>query len=270
MDTIRLYRGDFDKIREFQFSKTKKGCLFGQGVYLTNNRTVADTYRTKGANGQAKATPTTVLFDSFAKNRPEALNKAFGVYLDEYYYARYGRFAYDAKRKAEREKLADLAREEFDRKVAEGLIVAEYFAASDPKTGNRRLRVTQEVRYEVGFISVFDFPRKAFESNVLKVDSVIRDRAFWELMWENKTGFGTPYATKEDFVNYNASPWYGKQRTISVSSSTYNSIRRVIEPYGYIGFEYNGGGYVGGCGRHRAFVIWDDEFVNAHKVRRER
>lgn len=45
-----LYRGDYEKIDEFDVDMTRKDCLLGKGVYLTVSREVATTYRNKTNN----------------------------------------------------------------------------------------------------------------------------------------------------------------------------------------------------------------------------
>ena len=47
---MKLYRGDSEKISQFDFNKTYSHCLVGQGIYLTDNIDVANTYRTKGCD----------------------------------------------------------------------------------------------------------------------------------------------------------------------------------------------------------------------------
>ena len=47
---IDLYRGDSSKIKEFNLNKTNSYSLLGKGIYLTDTKRVAETYRDKGTN----------------------------------------------------------------------------------------------------------------------------------------------------------------------------------------------------------------------------
>lgn len=62
--------------------------------------------------------------------------------------------------------------------------------------------------------------------------------------------------------------WTPSERPPTIGSLPFikePSFRRHLENYGYIGFEYDGGLVTGGR-RHRAFVIWDDDLVNARRT----
>lgn len=45
MSKLRLYRGDSTKVVKFDFNKTRKYSLVGQGIYLTNSIKIAQSYR---------------------------------------------------------------------------------------------------------------------------------------------------------------------------------------------------------------------------------
>ncbi len=46
----------------------------------------------------------------------------------------------------------------------------------------------------------------------------------------------------------------------------YKKVRRALEEYGYRGLEYPGGMITNGIS-HRAFCVWDEDFINDHKVK---
>lgn len=264
MGTLTLYRGDAEKIREFDFSKTDKHCLVGQGIYLTNRLRVAHSYRTKGASVRNGFRP--VLFEGVAKDRPDALVKAFQSYLDDYLYAT---FSYNerqamAKKPKQMERVKAEQQAQFNRYVEEKKIVAEY-GSNYP---HRIIKVSFLHENGFGWVSQFEFPEETLKTSVLHVDKPITDTFFWELMWDNKVKVGKEAAVRAVYVALNQN-----ERVLDISRSggrkeAYSAVRRVIEPYGFKGFEYDGGRIWGGLGHHRAFCLWDDEFVNDHKVKR--
>lgn len=122
-----------------------------------------------------------------------------------------------------------------------------------------------------------------FFFHVFKIDNV-RDAVFWELMWDNKIPYGVFGNNKEEYIRNNCNYYFNYHRTNKntdllikffgttkrkyTTEDIFNDIKRILKPYGYFGFEYSGGIRIGGCGRHRAFSIWDEDFVNNHKVDR--
>lgn len=52
MSKLRLYRGDSTKIVKFDFNKTRKYSLVGQGIYLTNSIKIAQSYREKNTSSR--------------------------------------------------------------------------------------------------------------------------------------------------------------------------------------------------------------------------
>ncbi|MDD2879733.1 MAG: hypothetical protein PHQ58_04805 [Rhodoferax sp.] len=279
LDTITLFRGDAEKVGEFDIKRTSKHSLLGRGVYLTNSKAVAGTYRSKGLYSPKGARK--ILFEGAAKDRKEALELALPHFADDFFppipYS-YPKPKRDALRKANIEK----ARSQFYRMVEEKSIVAEYLSSSQGKF----LRVSNFSLPEEGYLTEFHFNRREFNTSVIKVDGYIRDEGFWELMWEHKIPVGLEFTTKEAYCNINSSANFNLSRSLMnrVSSHLYGEqnllrsglnrsviftkIRHALEPYGYRGLEYSGGRYLGGNRyTHRAFCMWDDEFVNDHKVR---
>jgi hypothetical protein len=265
MDRLTLYRGDAQKIKEFDFHKTHKSCLYGQGIYLTNNLQTATTYRSKGVYENKEE------FYSFygeAKDRLDALNKAFEQNWNSIRYRSYVR----KMKEKDREKFKAERRRDFERKVEERLITAEYVSKN---MGKALLEVFDCAEKQIGFISEFSFDKKSFEASMIKIDQHYDDVLFWEIVWEKKIPFGAwSPDNKSDFIRHNCvnlslSGSYLKLRGIEYArkDDIARRLRTACEPYGYRGIEYAGGAYTGSA-RHRAFVVWDDDFVNDHFVRR--
>lgn len=279
LDTITLFRGDAEKVGEFDIKRTSKHSLLGRGVYLTDCKSVADTYRSKGLSSSKRARK--ILFEGAAKDRKEALELALPHFADDFFppipYS-YPRPKQEALRKANIEK----ARPQFYRLVEEKKIIADYLNSSRGKF----LRVSNLTLPEDGYLTEFHFNRREFNTSVMKVDGYVRDEGFWELMWEHKIPVGLEFSTKEAYCTINSSAnfnlsqslmsktlsyWHGEQNLLRSRlnrCAIFTKIRHALEPYGYRGLEYNGGKYLGGSRYlHRAFCMWDDEFVNDHKVR---
>lgn len=56
-----------------------------------------------------------------------------------------------------------------------------------------------------------------------------------------------------------------RSETGATTSSTWDKLIRIFRSYGYIGFKYNGGIFTGSS-RHNAYSVWDEDFINSHKV----
>ena len=296
---MTLYRGDFSRIEKFDVAKTNAWCFVGPGIYLTNQRPIAQTYRLKGSGDEV-----VTLFSGEAKDRNDAKEKAFENYLWEacrkdsslQQNLLYRRLKEDAKY---RKTQGDLHRQGYEDLIEAGLIEIDYVehrrliygvsvkdtrragqgsTVRDWKHSMPTLKVTWYKNRSAGFLSTFVFPRGLIANNVVHTHAPIRDRSFWELMWDHKVGIGAHGETKESYLDNNC----GKSSILSSgtasprSSLTYSGekgalakIRKILTPYGVIGFEYNGGQNTGGR-PHRAFCLWDEDLVNRHRVSLER
>lgn len=289
-DIIRLYRGDASKIKEFDFHKTNKSCYVGQGIYLTNDISLADTYRTKGAY---QFMPDNRIVSGGFATKGEAIEAGLQGYA---------RFLWETEnerhhRKEDLSKLAAKVRQEYLDKIESGEIKFERHANYDRNPGATRFRFTATVPYRgVGFVTVFEFPRATFERDVIKIWQSPRnlDEGFLELVFEHRCYSNIDYSLGYDafrraidaYVPYKPSFTLatGTRRLShaereklreerkhqpgwSISRLSHNRLIQILKPYGFKGFEYEGGANTGGK-RHRAFSIWDDDYVNSHRVNR--
>lgn len=286
MQTLTLYRGDTIKIEEFRLSKTDVRCLVGKGIYLTNTRSVAETYRTKGAykyhkNYNPKNHQDTVLIHGLEfPNKPAALEKALYSFAMDIYRERTGKSYCVRKGKYPDFTFEDtpeflqfiqkVARSEFNQHLENGNITIE---SSPGNKGLRCFKITliNPRKKEIGKLSRFEFPEPYFSRNVLVTNEV--ERYVMDLIWENQIhNKAAKYDCAGDFLNrefsYDMSRWkYNAQCKFRLEyySINWNKLRNILLPFGIIGYEYEGGGMTGGR-RHRAFSIWDQDFVNAHRV----
>ena len=273
MDTmIKLYRGDFQEIDEFKFTKTSKGCLVGQGIYLTSKVEVANTYRNKGiyySRSRGYSPPPALcgvvtLYQGpleKAKNRNEAYVFAFKEFCRLIEYDRRVPQDFSAERKKQ------WLRDEFDRLKESRQITSEYEGVYK----NKGIYVKWDTGRWIGHLSNFMFTERELKLHMLHVNKPVFDKGIIELFWDHKLAdrVFTPYNDKETFIrnNYGACIMPLNKDTVQIQRKRlpWADIRRVLEPWGYRGFEYNGGAYIGGCGMHRAFCVWDDAWVNQHR-----
>lgn len=263
-DVITLYRGDPAPVEEFEFKKTNKYCLVGQGIYLTSSKRVGNSYRIKGTTRNHYQGH--MLFSGVALNKTDAYEKAFKSFVEHrnpvlfrvMYPPKWARkTAFDKKHQAKLEAL----QKEYRCLLSDGLITAEYKSSVE-----KLIEVSWNSGETVGELTVFQFGRREFELGVCDL-SETRDPGFWELMYDHQIKVGTPYADKESYIRNNI----GRYTYLSnATKETFVQMRNALVPYGYRGFEYRGGAIMGGLGNHRAFCIWDEEYVNRHIVTREK
>lgn len=302
--TVTLYRGDADKIKEFVYKKTNKYCLLGQGIYLTDNLRVANTYRTKGSGKVS----THQLFYGQADNRTEALALAFPKFCGVMWASEHNAFPHGYTRltAAEQKKMEDKYRPLYQQLTESKKIVAVYTTApvvtvirgpyTKPsstiaaqkaldKIHKKYLKVEFEQIPDAGYVTRFEFEEREFNPFVFNVDKACNDDFFWTLMYEEKLMIGEEADNLEEYIRRNKGrkvfdavhippPPAGSRVTMKQRIARYDSkvmwrrIANIIKPYGFVGYEYNGGQRLGGGYHHRAFCIWDEDFVNEHKVLR--
>lgn len=263
MSILELYRGDSSKIKEFEFNKTSKHCLFGQGVYLSDSKRVADSYRDKGIDtNDHEVQLAKTIVPGMARIHKEPLLKAgFDTFVEIHWNQR---FNYPLKKSSiEYKKLVDELSDVWYFGLEDNTISITKTLIGVTHT-HTVVRVVWK-RFTVGYLSTFHFDEQFLLNNVVNLDACLFDDSFLGLVYDNQLQIFTPYDTRENFIKHNRTG-----RVQRASNKDWNRLRVVLEPYGIIGFQYNGGLRIGGHGRHRAFVIWDDDYVNRHKVSRVR
>lgn len=265
---LTLYRGDYDKIKEFSCRKTRTWSYLGQGIYLTDERRVAESYRDKGGAESSEV----VLYKGPVANRCIALEKA----LDSYAFGRH--IDTTGKRPVnwnigskERDKIINKFSSEFSVLVDEGKIKADYLHGFHIN-GSRDIQVIYK-KEGIGYLTIFEFPRNIILANTIHVNNGCYDESLWGMIYDNNISLGTIYDTRDNFIRNNKGqplvPMYGPSRN-GISNVTADRLKKLLTPYGIIGLAYNGGIIVGGLGRHQAYCLWDEDFVNEHKVKRIR
>lgn len=274
--TITLYRGDGKNIDEFKFKKTNSGCLLGKGIYLTDKKSVADSYRTKGEyDGKGKLT-----------SSYRAINKNVAWQVAEEKWLEHRRYQRNFRKTIPLTKEETVMfKKEFEKMRDQGLFnlarIIENFTTD--KEPGWKWELTELSETQAGYLSTFVFPEPYFGNNLINFDAEYHQQGFLEIldspkMWRNSfprrqwapsenqlvvDNYFEFRAIREDFPEKN-------RYTFNPRAMKFTEITGVLRyDYGIHGFEYSGGKRLGG-GRHRAFCIFDEDYVNAHRVSVER
>lgn len=263
MTILELYRGDSSKIKEFEFNKTSKYCLFGQGVYLSDSRRVADSYRDKGVctNDHEVVLAKSIVPGTTRIHKEPLLKAGFDTFVEIHWNQRFNHPL--KKTSLEYKKLVDELSDVWYFSLQDKAIVVTTTTIGVTSLSTV-IRLVWK-RYTVGYLSTFHFDEQFLLNNVVNLDRYMHDEDFLGLVYDNGIEIFPHHNTRENFIRQNR-----VSRVRPATNKEWNKLRLVLEPYGVIGFQYNGGQRLGGNGRHRAFVIWDDEYVNRHKVSRMR
>lgn len=271
-DIIRLYRGDSEKIRKFDYYKTSSSSLAGRGFYLTDNEKIAHSYRLKGSEAAGLSN---LLIDKDLENMNVAREETLTAYIvfqlkrDRHY-----KIANDPK-KVEAAKVA--YRPEFERLLEDGTITIRRYQPR--KANNGFLFQAVYMPRDIGYVTSFDFPRKYLESNVVHIETSRPDPNLLDIAWENgcvrkvlysrnqlfMQGDKVEFHEKDDFVKH------ALRHGITPNHFDCNKLGVLLDKqYGILGFEYKGGIRVGGLGTHRAFNLFNERYVNEHRTQRYR
>lgn len=262
MESLTLYRGDYTKIDNFELRKTSKWSLLGQGIYLTNDIKIAKSYKRKGSELEFES----ILFNGRADNRNIAYDKAFIVFCQRQW-DKNNTTAFPTGKILQNfmNKMKPVFQDLIERKA----ITAEYVNAPFQKEKFIRVKVKENVEDKSGYLTEFEFDKKYIDNNVVHVDINCQDVFILELIYENK--LHKQNLDKSSFIQSNLRhksifDIINGTVTNKYLQDPWKKFRSAVIPYGVIGLEYHGGARLGGGWGHRAFSIWDEEFVNRHKV----
>lgn len=270
MNTLKLYRGDFSKVVEFKVKQTNKHSLLGEGIYLTDSTKVANTYRKKDADLKLFSETyrrDEVKFTPF--NRVTVLEAAFSDWLGKKYPNEVGTYALfrfkDTEINKRRTALKNQHRRTWESMIESRQIVATYIQ-KDVVTVEEKPPTT------LGYVSVFEFFSEEFEPSIIKVDGDVKDEGLIDFMHSEKMFSSTARqfdtARSLNFDAYASNLNIPTRMYCYVTDKARENMRKYLRQRGFKGMEYSGGILVGGYGIHRAFCVWDDDWVNYHKTNR--
>lgn len=179
MSNITLYRGDSTKIKRFEFSRTKKYCYRGQGIYLTDDIKVAESYRTKGASYNSYDKRNGYLVNWKGPNRPDKNSIVEAAMLNwlikEYREERAGDFnkLNDRQRKQYRaEKLPKWEDLIAEQRVKIVISDAGYTSSKERWHATVEFRASNK---KPGRSTQFNFDKEEFENFVIHTDRCLRE-----------------------------------------------------------------------------------------------
>ena len=293
-NVLELYRGDSSKINGFALSKTSDYSLFGKGIYLTDSLKIAESYRVKGVTGKDQYT----LFNALSENRNTAEKEAFAHFVrlswkaekdgrDEKWFQVY--LGSSVQKEVIPSKFISKCEGIWTEFKESGAIKINY-ASSTPNVFSynrtassvraREKQIAKETRPRlevlyipndvIGRITRFHFQRDIFENNLIHAERPITDDSLLRLIRDFNIGIADIESSAEFFVETckgkTLSQLVQQTKKCTYNSDAWNKLQKCFKPYGIHGFEYNGGIHVGGHGLHRAFNIWDEDYVNNAKV----
>lgn len=269
-DTMCLYRGDSTKIDTFKINKTNKYALVGSGIYLTDSIKLANTYREKNN----KEVAVKVLFSETTKDRHTAYNLAYPVFEQCYFvHSKKGIHFNKFKATSEYKKWSLDTRKIYNEFIYTGEIVGIYLF-------DKHIKVIWNIKpiEEIGFISKFKVPVFDIDNRTFKIDREFKtnctlDIEFIELL---KTTFFYKRVEKEYYAKYitkhNGSPifniatYFSTHLLLKIDNKSLKVIKKFLTSKDFIGLEYSGGLLMGGHGTHRAFCIWNENWINETRI----
>ena len=276
-ETVRLYRGDAAEVQEFDTDKTALESLFGHGIYLSDNKRVANDYRTKGQDAE------TIFTMRGAKSKQEVIQRWIekkAAKLDIHGVDHSREIAYWTQNVPYSDDgdwsvaINDLRREEKAKRIQ--------MAGEIWKTMSRQYEVRIKLdgtgviqKKQAGAIAAFDIPQTLL-SRLLDTEGEITAKVLEALC--NALDRHNDRSTARDIRQFiRNEDGYVSFRTVFTSiggESPIRDEREVMEEFisdlkkmGYAGFSYLGGITMGGGYKHRAYVFWDSKLINSYRVK---
>lgn len=262
--SIVLYRGDPAKYGIHSLSKGDTGALFGQGIYLTNNRRIAGDYTVKGDQD--------VIFRcSGCKTKQRVIDSFIRVqatFFDDngnrtYYQTNLPAFVDDPLRI----KRLDFAKRHWDS-------IKKDYEIRINVDGNSVIR-----KKSSGHVSIYEIPIDLINSTY-NVEEEIHDdvltalcraaratgdncNEIYELAQVDEDGFKPSFRTL--WTELVGGSW-GRLPSQSAENQEFQaSFRQEMKRLGYKGLFYHGGATMGGGIRHKAYVFWDEQGLRKYR-----
>lgn len=238
-DNILLYRGDRGSIHRFKTALTRASNIYGPGIYLTTDISVAAGYRNKG--GPLFYNDSVIVLANSKEELMALIRNKYFQRVDPF-----GNYlAHPWKRRISRQ----------HRIVIENKWATDQYKYRDViYINNDKWCVDLSTIFpKAGCVTVFNFPYQELLQNTLDVN-----QNFGCLPMEIRTEI------IREFAQFVPSP----DSTISqIRDSRISQIRdsRILNKY-YKGLRYLGGQIVGNV-NHLVFILWHDDYVNFHRLR---
>lgn len=248
--TVTLYRGDIAEVGNHSVTRGDTGALFGQGIYLTNNRRIAGDYTTKGSSDDI------VMSFGPGFTREKVIDRyiwRIAQYIDVDGKSTFFPLSIPAlSDDPERIKRLELARQEWEKqsKDLEIRFNVDRSAVIRKKKGKQKISV-----YEVPL----DMVKNTYNAEN-EIDEYVYDALCVALRATNHSCNNLPnlkedeFGFKPTFRNVYKEVW-----VLMANPKAQVAFRKKMKELGYTGIEYSGGVSMGGGIKHRAFVFWDEQ-----------
>jgi|GEM_PF-2901625 len=250
---IKLKRGDAKEITNFSLSKTDPNALFGQGFYLTDSARVAKDYTAKSGN---------VLFRT-SGTKENALNayiRKRASYLDTNFKSQFVQTGYSGSPKWEE-------RLEFAKKQVEN----ELPNLEIRKLGDGDVVIREKTN--LGKVSELNIPKDWFQKTIKAEEEIKPEVAdalarVFDTIGERENADLLRNFSRADFDTglrpsfrdvYSKIP--GDFASNFRSEQGQKLFREYLGNLGYKGIEYQGGITIGGAGKHKAYVFFDEQGI---------
>jgi hypothetical protein len=272
---VTLYRGDSEKIAQYDIQQTDALALFGQGIYLTDNKRVANDYKSKG--NQDRSIIWSVQGRNLTKEQAiQTYVRLMGKYLD-----------YDGKPMSfgqqidygitTRDQNGNLSPNPKD--VKRVAVAWENWKKQAPQIEIRKQldgRIIFRKKDTRAVISVFQIPIRVIQK-MINAEEPISDGLLHMLeyhlrrhqddrTWQDISSFvktqewdGSRPSFRGIFTNIGAD---SPLRDPDIQKD----FRMELLQSGCPGIVYQGGLTMGGGYKHKAYVFWDNNTVNKYRV----
>lgn len=260
-NNITLYRGDYTNHKIHSLSKGDIGALFGQGIYLTNNKRIAADYTVKGdgkvlfrCNG-CKTKQATI--DSFIRTNAQNFDENG---KETFYPVSLPAMVDDPVR---------IKRLNYSKQHWEKIKKDYEIRINVDKTSVIRKKNS-------GHISIYEIPAEVVNS-LYDTDEEINEKVLNALCQAmiviNSSCNEINQLSKEDEDGFKPTFRIIWKKLVDEGLGIINSqkfqtaFRKEMKALGYKGLLYSGGATMGGGIKHRAYVFWDEQGLLKYRVK---
>lgn len=252
--TMTLYRGDPADYGTHSLDKASTESLFGQGIYLTNNKRIAGDYTTKGSSDD-------IVFRFSGTNPSKSKVIDYYIYRLAQYIDENGKDLFFAEAlpgftdNPIRIKRLEFAKQKWEEmsKTHEVRINIDGTAVIRKKQGKQTI-TTYEVPLSI-INKMLNAEKEIDDDIIYALCAAMRAAADYncrelkQMAKENEDGFKPTF---REIYRQLPAPYV-------INSKFQRTLRKQLKIQGYTGIEYAGGVTLGGGVKHRAFVIWDEQ-----------
>lgn len=255
--------------------------MYGPGIYLTEDIRIADSYRTKGDWSARETKIATVR----AENKAEGHVKLKQRFVEDNEFRRLQSLRKNNSTEATPQKARLLLEQEFEKKVSEGIITItrsrvethhlqkvvsrgrdgslkeekKIVAKPSSETTGWNFTFKDSGPSIYGWVTSFDFFKDQLLRDTIEIDGQLSPEVF-EIFAQKKF-----WKKVEDYETFLKVKNFGRSNQSLHYSLKQRPLINELREYGIEGYRHTGGWVTGGR-RHRVFILFNDEFVNAHRV----